>query len=142
MRKNDKDQFDAIFNEKKKISNSLIRKILIVAGTLLVGLGILGIFLPILPTTPFLLLAAVCFARSSERFYNWLLDNRWFGQYIKNYIERRGISLTVKILIISLLWITILFSAFFIVRNIFISIILILIAISITLHILLIRTLK
>jgi len=67
--------------------NSLIRRVLIVAGTFFVGLGIVGIFIPILPTTPFLLLAAACYARSSERFYNWLLNHRWFAKYIRPYRE-------------------------------------------------------
>ena len=63
----------------------LTRNLLIVGGTLCVALATLGLFLPVLPTTPFLLLAAVCYACSSERFYYWLLSNRWFGAYIRNY---------------------------------------------------------
>ncbi|MFQ6003062.1 MAG: YbaN family protein [Candidatus Zixiibacteriota bacterium] len=116
--------------------------ILIVIGTFLVGLGILGIFVPLLPTTPFLLLAAACYARSSKRFYNWLLNNKWFGSYVKNYRERKEVPLKVKVLSISLLWITIIFSAVFIVSTLFVRAILILIAIGITIHILSIRTSK
>ena len=71
---------------------------MITTGTFFVGLGIIGIFLPLLPTTPFLLLAAACYARSSKRFYNWLLNNKWFGNYIKNYRERKGIPLQIKII--------------------------------------------
>ncbi|MCD6598010.1 MAG: YbaN family protein [Bacteroidales bacterium] len=117
-----------------------MREVLIIAGTIFVGLGVLGIFLPLLPTTPFLLLAAACYARSSERFYNWLLNNKWFGRYIKNYREGKGIPLKVKVLSISLLWITIIFSAAFIVHNVFIRVILIIIAIGVTIHIRSIRT--
>ena len=72
--------------------HSLIKIILISVGSLSVLLGILGIFLPLLPTTPFLLLAALCYSRSSERFYQWLVTNRWFGEYIRNYREGRGIT--------------------------------------------------
>ena len=115
---------------------------LIAAGSLFVGLAILGIFLPLLPTTPFLLLAAACYARSSRRFYNWLLNNRWFGNYIKNYREKKGVPLRVKLLSISLLWITILFSVAFVVDIFLVRIILILIAVSVTVHILRIRTLR
>lgn len=120
----------------------LIRGLLIVAGTLSLGLGIIGIFLPILPTTPFLLLAAACYARSSKKFYNWLINNRWFGEYIRNYREGRGIPWKVKILSVSFLWITILISVYFVVTHLLIRIMLILIAIGVTAHILTIQTLK
>ncbi len=125
-----------------KISNRLVKRVLIIAGIFFVGLGIIGIFLPILPTTPFLLLAAACFARSSKRFYNWLLNNRWFGNYIKNYREGKGVPLKVKVLSISLLWIAIIFSAFFWVSILFAKFILILVAIGVTIHILSIRPRK
>lgn len=129
-------------NQIKKISNRLIRWVLIIAGTFFVGLGVLGIVLPLLPTTPFFLLAAVCYAKSSKRFYTWLLNNKWFGNYVKNYQEKKGVPLKVKILSISLLWITILFSVVFIVHILLFRIILILIAIGVSIHILSIRTLK
>jgi hypothetical protein len=70
-----------------------VRPLLIASGTICVALGILGIFVPVLPTTPFLLLAAFFYARSSERFHQWLLGNHWFGQYIRNYQQGRGIAL-------------------------------------------------
>ena len=115
---------------------------LITAGTLFVGLGILGIFVPVLPTTPFLLLAAACYARSSPRFYDWLLTNRWFGSYIRNYLQGKGISLKIKIMTITLLWLTIGCSVAFAVHVFTIRIILILIAVGVTIHILTVRTLK
>lgn len=123
-------------------SNLLFRWILIVAGTIFLGLGILGIVLPILPTTPFLLLAAACYARSSKRFYYKLINNKWFGTYIKNYLEGNGISLKVKFFTISILWTTILFSVLFFINLFWIKIILIIIAIGITIHILTIKTYK
>jgi uncharacterized membrane protein YbaN (DUF454 family) len=123
-------------------SNQLLKWILIAAGTIFLGLGIIGIFLPILPTTPFLLLAAACYARSSKRFYDWLMNNKLFGAYIKNYREGKGISLKVKTLTISLLWITILFSVFFILNIFWIKIMLIIIAFGVTIHILTIKTFK
>jgi len=70
-----------------------VRVALIVVGTISTALGILGIFVPILPTTPFLLLAAACYSRSSQRFYDWLLNNKYFGNYIRNYLEKKGIPL-------------------------------------------------
>jgi uncharacterized membrane protein YbaN (DUF454 family) len=115
---------------------------LIIVGTFFVGLGILGIFVPLLPTTPFLLLGALCYARSSKKFYNWLINNKWFGSYIKNYWERKGIPLKIKVLTISFLWVTIGYSAIFVINNFLVKIILTLIAIGVTIHILSIRTLK
>ena len=106
------------------------------------GLGIIGIFMPVLPTTPFLLLAAACYARSSKKFYNWLLTNKWFGNYIRNYLQGKGIPIQVKILAITLLWLTIVLSVIFAVHSLFIRLLLILIAIGVTLHILSVPTLK
>ena len=126
--------------QKDKTSNRFIRWVLIAAGTIFVGLGTLGIFLPILPTTPFLLLAAACYARSSKRFYDRLINNKWFGAYIKNYREGKGIPLKVKVYTISLLWITILFSAFFFISIFWVRVVLILIAVGVTVHVLIIKT--
>ena len=122
--------------------NVLTRGVLVSIGTLSVGVGILGVFLPLLPTTPLLLLAAACYAKSSERFYNWLLNNRVFGSYVKNYIEGKAISLKAKVLLVSLLALTIGYSVVFVVHIILVRVILILIAIGVTTHILSIQTLK
>ena len=115
---------------------------MIIAGTFFAGVGILGIFIPVLPTTPFLLLAAACYARSSQRFYNWLLNNRWFGSYIRSYLQGKGVPLKVKVLTIALLWVTIGCSVAFAVEAFVIRLILILIAIGVSIHVLLLRTLK
>ncbi|HLC01460.1 MAG TPA: YbaN family protein [Anaerolineales bacterium] len=110
------------------------RFLLIAAGTLAVGLAALGIFLPILPTTPFLLLAAFLYARSSERFLRWLLTNRLFGAYIDNYRQGLGIPRREKILTITALWLTIGFSAFYVAEAIWLKILLGLIAVGVTVH--------
>jgi uncharacterized membrane protein YbaN (DUF454 family) len=120
----------------------LTRTLLIVSGTLCVALGILGMFLPVLPTTPFLLLAAICYARSSKRFYNWLMTNRWFGAYIRNYREGRGITLKQKVLTISLLWLTIGYAAWFVLSLWWVKLILFGIAIGVTFHLIRIKTFK
>ncbi len=142
MKNNDKRQGSDASNITNRITSNLKRVLLVIAGTFFVGLGIIGIFLPLLPTTPFLLLAAACYAGSSKRFYNWLLNNKWFGNYIKNYREGKGVQLKVKVLTISLLWITIGYSATFVVPVLIGKIVLFLIAIGVTTHILSIRTLK
>jgi uncharacterized membrane protein YbaN (DUF454 family) len=118
------------------------RRLLIGAGTLSTGLGIIGIFVPILPTTPFLLLAAACYMRSSERFYQWLINNRVFGSYVRNYIEGRGMPVKLKIFIIFLLWLTIGLSITIGVQNTVIRIVLICVAIGVTAHICLIKKRK
>ena len=118
------------------------RRILIGAGTLSTGLGIIGIFVPILPTTPFLLLAAACYMRSSERFYQWLINNRILGAYVRNYIEGKGMPVKIKMFTILLLWLTIALTIVFGVQNIVIKMVLICIAVGVTAHIALIRKRK
>ena len=118
------------------------KRLLIGAGTLSTGLGIIGIFVPILPTTPFLLLAAACYMRSSERFYQWLINNRIFGLYVRNYIDGKGMPARVKVLAILLLWLTIALTMAFAVKDIAIRIVLICVAIGVTVHIVLIKRRK
>ncbi len=125
-----------------KASDRLLRILLIISGTFFVGIGVIGIFLPLLPTTPFLLLAAACYARGSKRFYNWLLNNRLFGDYIKNYREGKGIPLKVKVISIVLLWVTIGYAAIYIMPIFIGKLILFLIGIGVALHIIKIKTLE
>ena len=125
---------------EKKMVTPLTRSVLIAAGTLFVILGALGVFVPILPTTPFLLLAAVCYARSSSRLYHWLLNNRLFGEYIRNYREGRGLPLRLKILTILTLWLTIGSTALFAVSSLWARVLLFLIAAGVTLHLIMIKT--
>ena len=126
-------------NNKQQIAGGVKRRALIIAGSIFVGLGIVGIFVPLLPATPFLLLAAACYARSSNRFYNWLMNNKRLGNYITNYRQRKGVPLRTKVISISLLWLTIGYSVVFAVHIITVRAILILIAICVTIHILSIR---
>jgi len=117
-----------------------IRKtIFLLCGFLCVGLAVLGIFLPVLPTTPFLLLAAACFARSSTRFHYWLLNNRWFGSYIRNYREGRGLPLGHKIFTIALLWLTI-GAAIIMVHPVWVKLLLAAVAAGVTLHLVRVKT--
>lgn len=87
--------------------NPLIRYALLAIGWLSVALGVIGIFLPVLPTTPFLLLAAACFMRSSERFYHWLTSHPKLGPWICDYLDGQGIPLKGKIYAIGLMWLSI-----------------------------------
>ncbi len=115
---------------------------LIGAGTLCVALGVVGMFVPLLPTTPFLLLAAACYARSSQRFYRWLMTNRWCGAYIRNYRAGRGLPLRQKIMVLALLWTTIGATALCVVSLWWVRLLLMLIAVGVTLHLLWIKTYK
>ncbi len=82
--------------EMRKHNSLAVRLVFLALGTLFVALGIAGIFLPVLPTTPFMLLAATCYARASTRFYNWLLNNRLFGPTILEWRRYRSIPYRVK----------------------------------------------
>lgn len=121
------------------MSEELKKQLLITAGTLSLVIGIVGIFVPLLPTTPFLLLAAGCYLRSSQKFYNWLMSNRFLGAYIRNYFEGRGIPVKVKLFIIALLWVTIGISIWLVAKPL-VTVILLIVAIGVTLHIIFIKT--
>ncbi len=126
----------------KNRSNSFKRGTFIVAGTISLGLGAAGVFLPVLPTTPFLLLSAACYYKGSERMHRWLLNNKLFGSYIRNYKEGKGISKIAKILTLFLLWITIGYSVFFMISNYVVQIVLFAIAIAVTVHVATLPTLR
>jgi uncharacterized membrane protein YbaN (DUF454 family) len=98
----------------KEQGRKLVRTLWFVAGTICVVLGAIGIVLPLLPTTPFLLAAAACYYKSSERMHRWLLNNKWFGEYIRNYQEGRGLTKKTKITALTMLWVTIGFSTVFV----------------------------
>ena len=122
--------------------SSFRKGIFVVAGTVSLGLGALGVFLPVLPTTPFLLLSAAFYYKGSERMHRWLLNNKLFGNYIKNYKEGRGITLKAKAITLLLLWTTICYSAFFIVNMIALQIVLLAIAGGVSIHILTLPTFR
>lgn len=84
-----------------------MKSLLAVLGAVSLALGVAGIFLPLLPTTPFLLLAAWAFVRSSPRLYSWLMNHPHLGEYIRNFRENRAIPLRVKVVSVSLVWLTI-----------------------------------
>lgn len=115
--------------------------VLVTIGVIAVSLGVIGVFVPLLPTTPFLLLATACFVRSSERPYAWLIHHRWFGDYVRNYREHRAITLRAKIVTLVLLWGVMGYTAFWVVPALWVRALLGAIAIGVTVHILHLRTL-
>ncbi len=119
-----------------------VKWIYFISGTTSFFIGVAGVVLPLLPATPFLLFSAFCYARSSEKFYNKLMDSRVFGDYIKSYKSGNGMPLHAKIILILILWATILISAFTSVDNLIIQIILFGVAIGVTIHLAIIKTSK
>lgn len=122
---------------KAKISivrNRLLRLVLLGSGLLAVGLGSVGIFVPLLPTVPFLLLAAACFARSSERFHNWLLEHPHLGPVLHGYLNGQGMSLRAKVSALILLWVSIPASVFFFIDPLWVQILVIGIGLGVTIH--------
>lgn len=116
--------------------------LLALCGMVAVGLGAAGIFLPLLPTTPFLLLAAACFLRSSDRLHNWLITHKWFGRYIRQYREHKAISRQTKLATITLLWGTLAFSGLVVLEVLWGRLLLLAVGVGVTLHVLSMKTLK
>jgi len=117
------------------------KAIYIVAGSVSLLLGVLGVFLPVLPTTPFLLLAAFCYLRSSERLYDWLMNHWLFGPFLYNYVTYRAIRLRVKVASLLILWSTLILSAI-LVHNIYVTVSLGLVGVAVSTHILMLKTLR
>lgn len=92
--------------------NSLVKVTLNLIGTISVVLAIAGIFLPLLPTTPFLLLASACYLKGSERLHSRLMNNRFLGKYLENIQQKKGMPLKGKVITLATLWASILFSLY------------------------------
>ena len=116
---------------------------LIIVGSVSLVLGVLGIFLPMLPTTPFLLLSAAAWVKASPSLYEWLINHRVLGEYIRNFREHRAIPLRVKIISVSLVWLTIGYCIFAVVDEWWwAQVLMTLLATAISWHILSFKTLK
>ena len=111
-----------------------------VSGILLVIIGVVGIFLPVLPTTIFLILASACFVKGSPKANEWLRNHKILGAYLRNYQDKSGLTIKAKIFNILFLWIMILSSAFIFTDELFIRLLLLAIAIGVTIHLLLVKT--
>ncbi len=109
-------------------------------GILAVGAGIVGIFVPLVPTTPFLLLAGWCFCRSSPRLHRWLLAHPWFGDYLKQYQEQRAIPRRAKILGLLMLWLSMGYLIGFVIQPLWLRGLLAGIALAVSVHLLRLKT--
>ena len=122
--------------------SEIYRFLYLISGILLVIIGVIGIFLPLLPTTIFLILASACFVKGSPEANEWLRNHKILGVYLKNYQDKSGLSIKAKIFNITFLWLMILTSAYLFTHELYIRILLIGIAIGVSIHLLTIKTKK
>ncbi|CDG65720.1 hypothetical protein MBMB1_1629 [Methanobacterium sp. MB1] len=111
-------------------------------GAALLGVGAVGVVLPVLPTTPLVLASFFCFTKSSPRAEKWILSNRYFGSYIENYQTKQGVPLDVKFKSIVFLWVMLIISIYIFQKHTYLLIILPLVGLAVTLHIALLKTKK
>lgn len=121
---------------------TIYRYAYLVGGILLLAIGVIGIFLPVLPTTIFLILASACFVKSSPKANEWLRNHKILGVYLKNYQDKTGLTIKSKVINIIFLWITISVSAFLLTESLPIKILLFAIATGVSIHLIMIKTKK
>lgn len=112
----------------------MIKWLFLTVGVIATCLGVIGIFLPLVPTTPFLLLAAACFARSSDRFHRWLVEHAHLGPMVRGYLEGTGIPRRAKTVAIVMVWLTVPPSAFLLVPMPWVRALLLVIATGVTIY--------
>lgn len=112
------------------------RIVYILLGSLFLILGAVGIFIPLLPTTPFWLLTCWFYLRSSEKLYNRAMSNRYFGSYIKGFMVDKAIPVRSKVISISVMWLSAILTSVYLIEYLWVKILLILISIGVTWHIL------
>jgi len=127
---------DKMGSSDRHIKNNVLRWILFCCGWFSLAAGVVGIFLPLLPTVPFLLLAAACFARSSVRFHTWLIDHTYLGPLVRDYLKDGCIPVRAKRVAICMVWISFPASAILFVHVLWVKIVLLSIALAITLYLL------
>lgn len=123
------------------MKESLKKYLLIGLGSLSLALGAVGVAIPVLPTTPFLLIVLFCYLRSSHRLYDWLIHHRLFGTYLYNYVTYRAVPRNTKIGAIIILWFG-LITSMILVDKLFVRLILLAVGIVVSIHILLLKTLE
>lgn len=124
-------------NPKKQLTlNPVLKWFLLTLGVLSTILAVLGIFLPLLPTVPLLLLSAACFSRSSERCHSWLLENNHLGPLVKQYLDGSGIPRRVRNSAIFLVWLTITPSALLLVPLLWVKLLLFSVAFGVSIYLL------
>ena len=122
------------------VKNRILRSLLIFCGFFFSFLAILGAILPLMPTTPFLIVAAACFYRSSERFYHMIMYNKYFGHYLRDYKSGMGIPLRIKIMALIFTWTSTLVSVFIFIPYLWLEILVVVVNLTITVHMVLVKT--
>ena len=120
----------------------MVRILYVIFGSVSLVLGVVGIFLPLLPTTPFLLLAAALYFRGSPKLYDWLLAQKHLGPYIRNFRENKAIPLRAKIVSVALLWATLLYCIIWVTDAWWLRAVLAVVLVGVTVHILSFKTLR
>ncbi|MDK9711523.1 YbaN family protein [Acidaminobacter sp.] len=123
------------------MSSRLKKHLLILAGSLALILGIIGVVLPVLPTTPFLLLASYCYMRSSKRLYDWLMNHKILGPYLYDYITYRGVRRKARTAALSMLWLTLSISMI-LVDHFHIRLLLVFIGVAVSIHLFTLKTIE
>ncbi len=118
----------------------LVKSLFLIIGISSLVLGFIGIFLPVLPTTPFILLAAYCFAKSSERFHRYIMKHKLFGRMVSDFYERKIIPVKTKIVALTLMWATLFLSVIFFMPYIWVKSVVIGIGVAVTIYLLSFRS--
>ncbi len=125
---------------KNHVKSLFLRWVLISSGWISIVCGVIGIFLPIMPTVPFLLLAAACFAKSSERFHNWLMEHNHLGPLLHDYLKGAGIPFRAKLMALSMIWVSFPVSALLFAKALWLKILLVVVAVAVSGYLLLLPT--
>ncbi len=126
----------------KEFGSKILSILLIVSGSVFVCMGVIGIFVPLMPSTVFFLLAGACYVRSSEKLYYWLLHNKYFGNHVTNFMVKKAMPMRAKIVALSMMWLTMGYSALVIIPILSIKLLLLIIGLGVTKYILSMKTLK
>lgn len=132
----------AVTHHDKYVKSEVLRLALIIVGWFSVAAGVAGLFLPIVPTVPFLLLAVACFARSSRRFHDWLVEHAYLGPLVRDYLNGAGIPRKAKAMAIGMVWVSFPTSTFLFVRTAWLKVLLIFVALCITVYLVSLPTAK
>lgn len=117
-----------------------VKSLFLIIGISSLVLGFIGIFLPVLPTTPFILLSAYCFAKSSERFHRYIMQHKLFGKMVSDFYEKKIIPVKTKIIALTLMWTTLSLSVIFFMPYIWVKLVVIGIGVAVTVYLLSFRS--